>query len=164
MPGIPPAPRIETRASDAERDDTIALLREHLFAGRLTQDEFEERTEEACRARFRSDLWHAVRELPVPRPAGPPGFVRRPGSRPRPLTAVVLAAAAFIVMVFSLGIGFPLYLPLGATAWLLARRARRAVSPGSRGPAIAAEVLGLLTTVVGLMALAGCGVVVLALA
>ncbi|HLJ99657.1 MAG TPA: DUF1707 domain-containing protein, partial [Streptosporangiaceae bacterium] len=40
MPG-PPSSRL--RASHADRDRVVALLREHLAAGRLTTDEFRDR-------------------------------------------------------------------------------------------------------------------------
>ena len=36
-----------TRASDADRDRTAAALREHLAAGRLTAEEFDERLDKA---------------------------------------------------------------------------------------------------------------------
>ena len=47
-------PRI--RASDADRDRTAALLREHLAAGRLTAEEFNERLDKAYAAKTLGDL------------------------------------------------------------------------------------------------------------
>lgn len=154
--GSPLVPRTATRASDEERDRTLALLREHHVAGRLTQEEFEERTEEACRARFHAELWHAVRELPVPRPQAQAAFVRPPASDFTAALALALALLACLLLVFSFGLLFVLYLPLGAGGWLLGRRARRAAGPGSRGMATAAEVLGIIATLAGLLALVGC--------
>lgn len=50
--------------SDADRDQAIEGLREHLLAGRLSAEEFESRLDAAHRARTRSDL-DAVRvDLP----------------------------------------------------------------------------------------------------
>ena len=86
-----PERRGPIRIGDAERDQAVATLSEHFVAGRLTQDEFEERSEQATRARYIDELaplfddlpdpaelqlvqgpWspHAVR--PRPRRAGPP--------------------------------------------------------------------------------------------
>ena len=46
----------EERLSDAERDQTVEWLRDHLLAGRLTLEEFSERVDEAYAARVRADL------------------------------------------------------------------------------------------------------------
>lgn len=159
--GHPAAPPTATRASDEEREETMTLLREHHVSGRLDAAEFEERASEAYRARFRSELWHAVRELPV-RAAEQPAFVRPPASDSTATVALALAAVACLLLLFSVGFLFPLYLPLGAAGWLLGRRARHAGAPGVRGMAIAAEVLGIIATVGGLMALAGCAALVAA--
>ncbi|MGH2761598.1 MAG: DUF1707 SHOCT-like domain-containing protein [Thermoleophilaceae bacterium] len=43
--------------SDREREYTVGLLRGHWLSGRLTADEFEQRVEEAWRARDAEDLW-----------------------------------------------------------------------------------------------------------
>ena len=55
---------LSDRVSDAERDLTVASLRDDLLAGRLTLEEFSERTELAYRARIGSDLVDARRDLP----------------------------------------------------------------------------------------------------
>ena len=44
------------RVSDADREEVIVTLREHLLAGRLTLEEFSERVEAALRARFGGEL------------------------------------------------------------------------------------------------------------
>jgi class 3 adenylate cyclase len=51
--------------SDAERDQSVALLREHLVVGRLTLDEFSERMGTALEARTRGDLDAAMADLPA---------------------------------------------------------------------------------------------------
>jgi hypothetical protein len=53
------------RVSDAERHRVVAQLQEHCAQGRLTVDEFAERTGEALAARTRADLDHVLRELPA---------------------------------------------------------------------------------------------------
>lgn len=52
------------RLSDAERDEAIEHLREHLVLGRLTLEEFSDRVEAALHARVRSDLEPVRAELP----------------------------------------------------------------------------------------------------
>jgi Domain of unknown function (DUF1707) len=55
-------PRI--RASDADRDRTAALLREHLAAGRLTAEEFNERLDKAYAAKTLGELDQLLADLP----------------------------------------------------------------------------------------------------
>jgi hypothetical protein len=64
------------RVSDAEREQTVVLLREHLLAGRLTLEEFTSRVEAALSARVGSDL--ALVQADLPRIAA-----QAPGSRRR---------------------------------------------------------------------------------
>jgi len=52
------------RASDADRDATIATLREAFAEGRLSQDEFDERLGRAHSARTYADLSHLTEDLP----------------------------------------------------------------------------------------------------
>lgn len=52
------------RVSDAEREQTVALLREHLLAGRLTLEEFTARAEAALGARVGADLARVQEDLP----------------------------------------------------------------------------------------------------
>jgi hypothetical protein len=53
-----------TRASDADRDHTVALLSEHHAAGRLTAEEFAERHERAYAARTIDELDELLADLP----------------------------------------------------------------------------------------------------
>jgi hypothetical protein len=55
---------IDVRASDADREQTVALLREHAAAGRLTLEEFTERMSAAYEARTTRDLDELARDLP----------------------------------------------------------------------------------------------------
>jgi uncharacterized membrane protein YccC len=72
------------RASDADRDQVAAALREHFAAGRLTVEEFNDRLERAFSARTLGDLGELMADLPAgdldlldqaasPRPAPGPG-------------------------------------------------------------------------------------------
>lgn len=77
------------RVSDADRDMAIAELSTHFQAGRLTADEFEERTGQALQARTAADLAALFADLPrqqaltspapsAPAPAGPSWPARLP--------------------------------------------------------------------------------------
>jgi hypothetical protein len=59
----------ELRASDADRDRTIAELREHAAVGRLTLEEFSERADRAVAAKTVSELEEIRRDLPTTLPA-----------------------------------------------------------------------------------------------
>lgn len=56
------------RIGDAERDRAVELLREHMAAGRLTTEEFDERLGAALTARTSLDLDPLFTDLPGPRP------------------------------------------------------------------------------------------------
>jgi Domain of unknown function (DUF1707) len=61
------------RVSDADREQAVAVLRQHLLAGRLTLDEFSERVEAALRARVGADLARVQEDLPaIATEAAPP--------------------------------------------------------------------------------------------
>lgn len=53
------------RASDADRERTVVLLREHAAQGRLTLEEFTERMSAAYGARTNNELAELARDLPV---------------------------------------------------------------------------------------------------
>jgi hypothetical protein len=53
------------RASDADRERTVALLREHATVGRLTLEEFTERMSTAYLARTNDELDTLARDLPA---------------------------------------------------------------------------------------------------
>lgn len=52
------------RASDADRDRTVAALREHFAAGRLTAGEFDERLDKAYAAKTLGELDGLMTDLP----------------------------------------------------------------------------------------------------
>lgn len=73
----------EQRVGDAERDQTCAELTRHYVEGRLSQDEFEERMDQALGALTRNDLYVLLRDMPrpvtwSPGPAQPVPFSRSP--------------------------------------------------------------------------------------
>ncbi len=61
---------LSPRASDADRERAVHVLREHLVAGRLTLEEFSQRVEAALRAGTAEDLATCSEALPAVRPAG----------------------------------------------------------------------------------------------
>ncbi|SRR6266550_8638883 len=66
------------RASDADRERTVAVLRDHAVEGRLTLEEFTERMSAAYLARTGDELEELVRDLPS---AGTPPVSRRRPTR-----------------------------------------------------------------------------------
>ncbi|HEY1369941.1 MAG TPA: DUF1707 domain-containing protein [Gaiellaceae bacterium] len=110
LPGTPPlsVPREELRASDADREQVAAALREHCAAGRLSVDELTERLHVALSAVTLGELDRLTRDLPTTAPPSLPEARRRPvvpgmrafearieGSAPREeATANVLARLA----------------------------------------------------------------------
>src|SRR5690242_1551559 len=128
------------RIGDDEREAAVAALGEHYAAGRLTKDEYDERSERAWDARTHAALMPLFADLPrpgraAPEPArsGPP--LRAPGRR-RPgwwegawLVPVLALVAAFVVLTH-----LPLVL-LIVLAWVfLARGGRHFARRGGWGP------------------------------
>ena len=71
--------KVPIRIGDAERDRAIASLGDHFAAGRLTAEEFDQRTDQALQARFNSDLEPLFVDLPrAVEPAVEPNPNRRP--------------------------------------------------------------------------------------
>lgn len=71
---VEPTAHVALRASDADRERVVALLREHAAAGRLDVDELDQRTEEAYGARTVEALGALSCDLPddslrAPKPA-----------------------------------------------------------------------------------------------
>jgi hypothetical protein len=72
------------RIGDTERDRAVAVLSDHFVAGRLTQEEFEERSNQATRARYDADLAPLFADLPDPAASQPRPQMWSPGFRPGP--------------------------------------------------------------------------------
>ncbi|PDP88407.1 hypothetical protein CQJ94_06330 [Glycomyces fuscus] len=100
-----PQARPQIRLTDTERDAAIKVLQEAFSRGQLDEEELDERTDRAIRAKFGSDLAPLTEDLGVT-PAGTPRatatgpFAGRGGSHkadlrePLPSTPVERAAAA----------------------------------------------------------------------
>jgi hypothetical protein len=109
------------RASDADRDRVAAELSEHFQAGRLTQDEFDERVGRAINARTRGDLDELLTDLPSGRPAGALPTTPAPAGRVAHGTrwagpAAVLAVA---VLLFAVTAALPYGHGRWAPWWLI---------------------------------------------
>ena len=98
-------PRGDFRVSDAERDQAVAELSEHFQAGRISQEEFEDRSGRALQARTRNDLTGLFTDLPhgavaAPASAGPatsPGGMGRVSRVPVGGVIITFVLAAIIV-------------------------------------------------------------------
>ena len=95
------------RVSHADRDRIADRLREHFAAGRLTQDELDERVSATLNARTFGDLRAVMADLPEPGPVPPrPGpypqqvppmwMARRRGPRLLPVLAVLVLLALIL--------------------------------------------------------------------
>jgi hypothetical protein len=93
------------RASDAERDQVVDQLRQHVADGRLTMDEFEQRVAEALAAKTLAELGPVLRELP---PLPPAPQTEQPLRRRMPLpgarTLVAAVAVVFAVVMITQGV------------------------------------------------------------
>lgn len=100
-------PSDNIRVSDAERDLAVAELGEHFQAGRLTQDEFDERSGHALVARTGADLSTLFTDLPGQRPVPAPMAVDPVPDPffaldvPRPPGTGLLAARAIIAFIIA---------------------------------------------------------------
>jgi hypothetical protein len=96
------------RVSDADRDLALAELSEHFQTGRLTKEEFDDRSGRALRARTGRELGELFGDLPrshadMPRTARSP--VRSPAwgvSRPRTVRLAIACAIACVIIVDAL--------------------------------------------------------------
>ena len=120
------------RASDAERERVIALLRDHAGEGRLDTAELDERLERAYGARTRGELADLIGDLPAP-PAPEPARARRRRRIPPHLVPYVAVNLLLIVIWAATGAGYfwPIWPILGWGLGLLlphrscSRRRRR---------------------------------------
>src|SRR4051812_43366397 len=89
------------RLSDADRESAVDLLGEQYALGRLTRDEFDERSDAAWSAKTQGDLAPVFADLParVPGPARPvPLAPHRPRWWPVPLAPVVAVLVVLTVL------------------------------------------------------------------
>ncbi|NUT47792.1 MAG: DUF1707 domain-containing protein [Saccharothrix sp.] len=96
----------DIRIGDAEREHALELLGTHLGEGRLSVDEFGERSARVATAKTRGDLYALFADLPAPRPAFPRVEALTPATRPgfklepRVTGAAVTAVAMISVVLF----------------------------------------------------------------
>jgi hypothetical protein len=88
----------DLRVSDADRDRALAALSEHYQAGRLTLEEFEERSEQTLKSKTAGELTGLFTDLPTTQVVAPPTgqAVAVPEPRPHLVVARVIVAAAGI--------------------------------------------------------------------
>ena len=132
-------PRDGIRVSDADRDRAVTELSEHFQTGRLTQEEFDERSARALRARTGRELSELFTDLPGSGgPAGlaGPGPLGRSPSCRRPVPFVIVGVVAVIavanllgqvarIAIGPVGIGFGWVIPVLIVLVVLRRLARR---------------------------------------
>jgi hypothetical protein len=136
----------EIRIGDQERDAAVAALGEHYAAGRITKEEYDERSEVAWKARTSSDLAPLFVDLP---PVHQPTRVTQPSAQgssaktdsrwQRPPVLPVLLLVIVVAGVSGLEIWpflllFAVYLWL--RAWMGMARLRRWAQRPSRGSAV----------------------------
>jgi hypothetical protein len=120
-------PPEDIRASDAERDQALAELSEHFQTGRLTQDEYDQRSGLALKARTGRDLSalfgdlprHPASALPGPRPAAAVAATGPGGGAPacaRPALRVVIPVAVLAIIAGNLYASLHSH---GTLTWLL---------------------------------------------
>jgi Domain of unknown function (DUF1707) len=118
-------PEGDIRVSDADRDQAIAGLSKHFQAGRLSQEEFEDRSGRALRARTRSDLSELFIDLPthdaaLAPQAGYPAADASPGPGDLRRVDTIAVARAVIVGLVATIVAVNLLAGLGRTGlgWL----------------------------------------------
>ena len=100
----------DLRVSDADRDRAVTELSEHFQAGRITHEEFDERSGLALQAKTAGELTGLFSDLPATQagPVATPGLVAVPavsGSRP-PITVVRIIAAAAGIAALAIVVSF----------------------------------------------------------
>jgi len=141
------AGQYEMRVGDAEREATVAELREHFASGRLTQEEFNQRVDQTFAAKTRGDLKAVTRDLPsVARPlvaagasgSGNSGGPGAGGARPRRgvgAFAIMMTALWSLIALVSLldfGFGFGGGRPIAIVIFLAALAMLRRLVFGRR--------------------------------
>ena len=86
---------IDVRAADADRERVVAELQRHTAAGRLSMEEFSERTAAVYRSRTMNELVSLTADLP---PEGPPAPDSGQGSARTLLIALVLSVVAVVLL------------------------------------------------------------------
>ncbi|MEO7351409.1 MAG: DUF1707 domain-containing protein [Marmoricola sp.] len=121
------------RLSDADRESAVELLSEQYALGRLTKEEFDERSDAVWSAKTQGDLAPVFVDLPVGSPSTP---ARRSGWPPsgRRRFPVSLAPVLFLVVAITV-ITHPPFVLFGLLAWFVLSRRYAVMCPPWRGHA-----------------------------
>jgi uncharacterized membrane protein len=143
------------RASDADREQLVDVLKTAFGEGRLTQDEYTGRMEQAYTAKTYGELRALVADLPGPPvPQVPHTFTRY--QQERPTNSLAVASMIF-------GFATPLFALTAIPAVILGHKARGQIRrTGERGTGMATAGLVIGWTVIGLIALLATLVVLVA--
>lgn len=129
-------PRDDLRASDAEREETASLLRDHAGHGRLDVAELGERLDHAYAARTRADLAAVVDDLPAIVAPGRREAARAAGRRELAghIRTFVLVNVLLIALWAATGAGYfwPIW-PLLGWGIGVASHGRQALGASARG-------------------------------
>ena len=101
------------RISDADRESAVDLLGEQYALGRLTRDEFDERSDAVWSAKTQGDLAPIFADLPVGRPASPRRGLSAPQRRRRWPVPLAPLVALLVVLTIVTHAPFVLMLLLG---------------------------------------------------
>lgn len=138
--GTERAKPLSLRASDADREAVVSLLRTHATEGRLDADELDARIGSALRARTRADLAALVEDLPA---TGPP---RGSSGRRREHLRAYVAVNMLLVAIWALtGFGDPWFLwpLLGWGTALVVGRAGVCGAPRPRARSAVEQAFGV---------------------
>jgi hypothetical protein len=114
----------DIRVSDADRDQAVAELSEHFQTGRLTQDEFDDRSGQALRARTGADLNQLFTDLPR-RPVAPAPPADQDGpfpadyGAPRPVRQVPVGRLVITAIIVSIIFSNVLSIGHAGFGWLV---------------------------------------------
>jgi hypothetical protein len=108
--------RSDIRVSDAEREEALGKLGEHMSAGRLDIDEYGERSARVATAKTRGELLALFGDLPEPKPTfGRPSGTVAPRERgfveklaPVALPVAAILAIGTVLVVLKIGFFVPL--------------------------------------------------------
>ena len=130
------------RASDADREQLVDVLKGAFAEGRLSQDEYTERMERAYTAKTYGELALLSADLPAQMPPSYPAY-RSPGTNSLAVASLVFGVAEF----FTAGL-------TAVPAVVLGHKARRQIRmTGEQGSGMATAGLILGWTAIGLFAL-----------
>ena len=131
------------RASTADRDRVIDLLTAAYGEGRLTKDEFDERSAQALAGKTYADLSSVVADLPGGSPVAAQPYQSGYYPRPRPTNGLAIAS---LVLAFIPAMSIP-----AVICGHMARSRIRQTGEGGDGLAIAGLILGYLGIIGGML-------------